>query len=62
MGIMAAITGGIGGLCALLGIITITEVLEPLGAQYTWEFWFALAALLFLAAIALNSGRRGGVD
>ena len=59
MGIMSAIAGGIGGLCTVMGIITITEVVSPppLGEQYTWTFWFALAAILLLASIALALGR-----
>lgn len=62
MGTMAAITGAIGGLCAVLGLITITEVMPPLGEQYTWMFWFMLSAILLLAAIALAVGRGGSRD
>ncbi|MFC1902402.1 hypothetical protein ACFLX3_05720 [Chloroflexota bacterium] len=60
MGAIAAIVGGIGGLCAVLGIITTFEVLPPMGEQFTWTFWFFLAAILLLASIALALGRGGG--
>lgn len=62
MGAMAAIIGAIGGLCAVLGLVTITEVMPPLGEQYTWMFWFMLSAILLLASIALAVGRSGGRD
>jgi hypothetical protein len=62
MGIMAAIVGAVGGLCAAMGIVTAAEVIEPMGAQYTWMFWFVLSAVLLLGAIALAVGRGGGYD
>lgn len=58
MGTISAIAGAIGGMCAVLGIITITEVMPPLGEQFTWTFWFWLAAILLLASIAIAVGRR----
>jgi hypothetical protein len=59
MGIASAIIGGVGGLCAAMGVVTITGVITPppLGEQYTWTFWFALAAILLLGSIALVIGR-----
>ena len=60
MGIMAAIVGGIGGLCAVLGIVTAVEVLPNIGEQYTVMFWFVLSAILLLGSIALAVGRGGG--
>jgi hypothetical protein len=59
MGTIAAIVGGIGGLCAVMGIITITEAVSPppLGDQYDWTFWFALSAILLLASIVFSLGR-----
>jgi len=57
MGTIAAIIGGIGGLSAILGIITIFEVMAPLNEQLTWMFWFVLSAILLLASIAMNVGR-----
>jgi uncharacterized protein (TIGR00251 family) len=62
MGTIAAIAGGIGGLCAVLGIITAAEIIEPLGDQFTWMFWFVLSAILLLASIAFAVGRGGGYE
>jgi len=57
MGIFAAILGGIGGLCAILGIITILDVVTiDLNADLTWDFWLILSAILFLASIAISVG------
>ena len=57
MGTIAAIVGAIGGLSAVLGIITAVKVLPPLGEEFTWMFWFVLSAILLLASIALSLGR-----
>jgi drug/metabolite transporter (DMT)-like permease len=64
MGILGAILGGIGAICAALGIVTILEVTtEPIISEhFTWGFWFALAAVLFLAAITSLVGRSPGQD
>ena len=63
MGAIAAIVGAIGGICAAMGIVTAAEVIPiTLGDQYTWMFWFVLAAVLLLASIALALGRSRGVD
>ena len=62
MGLMAAIIGSLGGLCAIMGIVTAAEVLEPLGEQFTWMFWFVLSAILLLASIAFAQGRGGGYE
>ena len=57
MGLTAAIVGAIGGLCAVMGIVTATEVIPLVMPQFTWMFWFVLSAILFLAAIAFALGR-----
>ena len=62
MGITAAILGVIGGLLAVVGIITATEVIPLLMPQLTWTFWFVLSAILLLAAIALALWRSSGYD
>ena len=62
MGMTAAIAGAVGGLCAVMGIITAAEVIEPLGDQFTWTFWFVLSAILLLASIAFTVGRSGSYD
>jgi len=56
---MAAIIGGIGGLCAVLGIITAVEVIPLITPQLTWMFWFVLSAILLLGSIAIALGRGG---
>ena len=62
MGIAAAIIGAVGGLSAILGILTILNVELNIGDQFTWTFWLVLSAVLFLASIALSVGRGPGHD
>ena len=62
MGIIASILGGIGGLCAVIGIVTALEVMPDIGAQFTWMFWFVLSAILLLGTIAIAVGRGGGYE
>ena len=57
MGITAVIVGAVGGLCAVMGIITAAEVVPLVMPQFTWMFWFVLSAILILASIALSFGR-----
>ncbi|HUV75047.1 MAG TPA: hypothetical protein VMW00_00135 [Dehalococcoidales bacterium] len=57
MSISAVIVGAVGGLCAVLGIITAAEVIPLVMPQFTWMFWFVLSAILLLASIALSFGR-----
>jgi hypothetical protein len=62
MGLMGAILAGIGVICAALGVITILDFLETpiINAKLTWEFWFWISAILFLAAITSLLGRKPG--
>ena len=63
MGTIAAIVGAVGGLCAVIGIITAVEVIDlQMGEQFTWMFWFVLSAILLLASIALSLGRGKSYD
>ena len=57
MGLFAAILGGIGGLCAVMGIVTALEVISPITSDLTWMFWFVLSAILLLGSIAAAQGR-----
>lgn len=59
MGAIAAIIGSIGGLSAVMGIITAAQIIPLIGAEFTWMFWFVLSAILLLASIALSLGRGG---
>jgi len=57
MGLTAVIIGAVGGLCAVMGIITAAEVIPLIMPQFTWNFWFVLSAILLLASIAFGLGR-----
>ncbi len=60
MAMLAWICGILGGLCAVTGIITATEVapfLAELPAAFTAMFWLALSAVLLLACIAAAVSR-----
>ena len=56
MGMLAWIFGIIGGLCAVMGIITATAVI-PEFAELTWLFWLVLSGVLLLASIAFAVNR-----
>lgn len=61
MGIAAAIIGVLGGLSAVMGILTILEIDLGLGNEFTWMFWMVLAGVLLLGSIvlSLNKGPSG---
>ena len=55
MAILAWVFGSLGGLCAVMGIITAVEaapLLAELPAAFTAMFWLALSAILLLICIA----------
>ncbi len=52
MGILALILGLIGGLCAVMGIITAAGVVPSLGAEFTVMFLLVLAGILLVACVA----------
>jgi hypothetical protein len=62
MGMTAAIIGGVGGLSAVFGIVSIFEVMPPFNEALDWIFWFFLSVILFLASIAISMGRGGYVE
>ncbi len=62
MGIAAGIAGGVGGLCAVMGIVTAAGVIPPVMPEFTWMFWLVLSAVLLLASIAFALGRSSGYD
>jgi hypothetical protein len=45
-------------LCGVMGILTATDVLDPLMTKMDFMFWFVLAGVLFLATIAMSAGKR----
>ena len=60
MGLLAWIFGILGGLCAVMGIITAVAVISEVAAL-TWMFWLVLSAILLLACIA-SALCRGGYE
>ena len=62
MGILAAILGGVGALCAVFGIIlAIDFVTIDLNANLSWNFWLIVSAVLFLASITVSLNNRGSM-
>jgi hypothetical protein len=59
MGMAAWVFGILGGLCAVMGVITAAGVVPLLGAEFTWMFWLVVSAILLLASIAFAVGRAG---
>jgi hypothetical protein len=57
MAILAWVFGILGGLCAVMGIITATGIITLLGAEFTVMFWLTLSAVLLLACIAAAISR-----
>jgi hypothetical protein len=58
MGVLAWTFGVLGGLCAVMGIITAVAVI-PEVAALTWTFWLVLSAILLLVCIAFAVSRSG---
>ena len=61
MGMSALIFGILGGLCAVMGIITATEVV-PEYAELSWMFWMVLSGILLLATIVFTGGRGSSYE
>ncbi len=60
MGMSALIFCILGGLCAVMGIITATAVVPDI-AELSWMFWMVLSGILLLASIAFALS-RGSYD
>jgi hypothetical protein len=60
MGIFAAIVGALGGLSAVVGVLNAADVVpNDIGfMNVDWTFWFMLAGILLLGAIALAQVRN----
>ncbi|MBI2980390.1 MAG: hypothetical protein HYY41_06170 [Chloroflexi bacterium] len=52
MATLAWIFGIIGGLCAIMGIVTATGAIPLLGPEFTAMFWLVIGAIWLLASIA----------
>ena len=58
MAILAWVCGILGGLCAVMGIITAAEVFTiDIPADFTAMFWLTLGAVLLLGCIAATVSR-----
>jgi hypothetical protein len=64
MGFTAAIVAVIGGLSAVLGVLSILQVpSDPiLSDKLTWPFWMAISVILLLISIVLMLGRKQNID
>jgi hypothetical protein len=54
---LAWITGILGGLSMVMGVVTALEAIPLQGAELTWLFWFALSGILLLASIVFTLAR-----
>lgn len=61
MGMLALVFGILGGLCAVMGIITATAVV-PEFAGLSWMFWMVLSGILLLASIVFTLSRSSGYE
>ena len=52
MATVAWVFGILGGLCAVMGVITASGVIPLLGTEFTTMFWLVLGAIWLLACIA----------
>ncbi len=57
MGLAAWIFGSLGGLCAVMGIVTAAGVAPSLGEGFTTMFWLTLGVVLLLISIAFAVSR-----
>jgi hypothetical protein len=56
---MAWITGVLGGLCMVMGVVTALGAIQLVGFELTYLFWFALSGILLLASIVFTLARGG---
>ena len=65
MGMAALICGILGGLCAVMGILSAAEIVPQIlgtSVAFTTAGWGGLAVILLLGCIALAVGRGSGGD
>jgi len=58
MGWLAWFFGAVGGLCAVMGVVTALAIV-PEVAALTWMFWMVLSAILLLICIAFAVANTG---
>ena len=61
MGVLALILGILGGLCTIMSILTVTEVIPLIFTGFTEIYWLGLAGILFVATITCLVARGSGV-
>ena len=59
MGILAWVSGGIGGLCLVMGVLTATEIVPLLYTGLDTMFWLVVSVILLLVCIAFAVSRSG---
>lgn len=59
MGLLVLVLSALGGLSAVMGIITAAEIIPTLSSELTWMFWLGLAGVFFLACITVLIARGG---
>ncbi len=62
MGMFAWLFGFIGVGCMGVGILTALGEISLLHEEFTWTFWFVLAALMLLISIAFAIGSSKRVE
>jgi len=60
MGVLALILGILGGLCIIMSIITVAEVIPLVFVGFTGIYWLGLAGVLFVATITCLVARGAG--
>ena len=62
MAILAWFFGTIGGLCAVMGVVTAVDVVPMLAPELTWMFWMVLSAILFLITLVFTVSSTGKIE
>ncbi|MDP3879316.1 MAG: hypothetical protein Q8Q07_03285 [Dehalococcoidales bacterium] len=62
MAILAWVLASLGGLSAVMGVITAAGVLPPLGDEFTTMFWLTLGIILLLGCVAAASASQSSYD
>ena len=52
--LLTLIFTALGGICAVIGIITAVEVIPTFATELTWMFWLVVSAILILIGIAFS--------
>lgn len=58
MGVLSGVLIVLASLCAIMGILTASEVIEPFREGLGVMFWLGISGILFVATIALGVSRK----